>query len=318
MNLHYFYKSFLCSACAFFIITVGLAQPEGFAVLVGVQSTNAVCKPGDFFDNRATAGVGKDIDKMRQLLRQAKFKDANVKPLLTNTETTAASILKSLSDMIPKAKAGDLVVFYFSGHGDTLRDTNRDELSKFDGVLIASDRCVIDDELDPIWQKFLPGVRLVMIADACHAESSYKINFLDHRITIEPSPKRQTGTRGRNSLAEKSLQPTVRFKNEILFDQSRRDAFGTCLETALDPAQPYQMIYVSASHEATTTGGASNGSLFTDELYRNARLVDPNQPVRLTYRKLMERIDTCPSTVTYAEVGVLSPQFKNDYFLKIR
>ncbi|WP_420147438.1 caspase family protein [Spirosoma sp.] len=318
MNLRCFYKSALYSACVFFNLQIGLAQPEGYAVLVGVQTTSAVCRPSDFFDNRATAGVSKDLDKMRQLLRQARFKDANVKPLLSNTETTAAFILKSLSDLIPKAKAGDLVVFYFSGHGDTLRDTNHDELSGFDGVLIANDRCLIDDELDPIWRKFLPGVRLVMIADACHSESSYKINFLEHRLTSVSASKKQTGKKKNHSLAEKSAQPTVRFRNEILFNQSRRDAFGTCLETALDAAQPYQMIYISASHEATTTGGAASGSLFTDGLYRNARIVDPSQPVRLTYRKLLERIDTCPSTVTYAEVGQLNPQFKNDYFLKIR
>ena len=315
MSAHHLHKIVLCSICVFFNSTIGFGQQlEGYAVLVGVRSTTAVCRPSDFFDNRATAGASKDLDKMQRLLRQAKFKDANVIPLLTTTETTAASILKSLSDLVPKAKAGDLVVFYFSGHGDTLRDTNHDELSGFDGVLIASDRCLIDDELDPIWQKFQAGVRLVMIIDACHAESSYKMTFLEHRIAIKPPPDRRLTY----SLAEKSLQSSVRFKNEILFEKSRRDAFGTCLETAFDSVQPYQMIYISASHEATTTGGATNGSLFTDALYQNTRIVDPSQPIRRTYRGLLERIDTCPSTVTYAEIGSISPQFRSDYFLKIR
>ncbi|WP_168207734.1 caspase family protein [Spirosoma sp. KCTC 42546] len=320
MNLRCLYKSALCGACAFFNLKVGLAQQEGYAVLVGVRSTTAVSSKGHPFDNNATAGVAKDLEKIQKLLQAAKFKDPNIKILSSTSDTQASSILENLKSMSTKAKTGDLVVFYFSGHGDTTPDLDNDELSGMDGILVASDRRIVDDLLRPIWNSYQRGVRLVMIVDACHSGESYDFSLLEHQPTEVSASRRRTAIRQADNqrfLAITTLR-NLRFSNEIKFNNSRQTFFTSCLQAAQDPAKTYQMIYLGASHTANITGGSTTGSVFTDALYRKARQTDPNQPVRRTYRELMENLDTCPSKLSYAELGLLTQIFRTDYFLKIR
>lgn len=319
MNLNYFNKSAICVILAFLNLTLGLAQPEGYAVLVGVSTTIATNQKGQSFNNNATAGVDKDLEKMQKLLRAAKFKSENIKTLSTFSETKASSILQSLKSLSAKAKTGDLIVFYFSGHGDTATDFNKDELSGEDGVLVGSDEGIVDDLLRPIWNSYQAGVRLVMIVDACHSGASYDFTFLEHQLVEVSATNRLIAIRNadhQRTSATTALR-NIRFSNEIKFNNSRQTFFTSCLQTARDPVKTYQMIYLAASHTASTTSGSAAGSLFTDALYRKARQADPNQPVRRTYRELMENLDTCPSKLSYAELGPLTQLFRTDYFLKI-
>jgi len=65
-------------------------------------------------------------------------------------------------------------VFFFSGHGDQVTDENGDENDNKDEALAAYDRRIIDDELPPLWAKFRPGVRILMISDTCNSGTIFR------------------------------------------------------------------------------------------------------------------------------------------------
>lgn len=90
-----------------------------YGLIVGVSDYNEV-KPLDYADN--------DADIMYRLLKKTfPGNDANLK-LITNKDVTERSVKIGLNSMISKAQEGDLVVFYFSGHGDVVKDTSQNDI----------------------------------------------------------------------------------------------------------------------------------------------------------------------------------------------
>ena len=70
--------------------------------------------------------------------------------------------------------AGDIFVFYYSGHGGQQPDLNGDEQDNKDETLVAYDREVIDDKIHEALAKFPAGARLVKISDSCNSGSNYR------------------------------------------------------------------------------------------------------------------------------------------------
>src|ERR687892_533321 len=74
-----------------------------------------------------------------------------------NERATKAQIMRRLHEIIDASRPGDVVVFYFSGHGSQIRDRDGDELSDaLDELLCPYDmdwderRYIVDDEFDEI------------------------------------------------------------------------------------------------------------------------------------------------------------------------
>ena len=76
--------------------------------------------------------------------------------LLTDREATRETILDRLGALVRDARAGDVLVFQFSGHGTQVPDISVDEPDRKDEALcpvdFASGRLIIDDDLAPIMQ----------------------------------------------------------------------------------------------------------------------------------------------------------------------
>ena len=124
-------------------------------------------------DQERRDGIGgckDDADRMETLLNKKGF-DINK---LLNEQATRESILKNINDAASSLYNGDLFVFFFSGHGDQVLDKNGDENDKQDEALAAFDRQIIDDELPPLWAKFRPGVRILMISDTCNSGTIFR------------------------------------------------------------------------------------------------------------------------------------------------
>jgi uncharacterized caspase-like protein len=96
------------------------------------------------------------------------FPDSDVK-LLLDDQATKANIMTALTELVTKAKAGDVLVFTNSSHGTYVADTSGDE-EKYDEAMCpydAEDNLIVDDELRKLFATLADNVSLTVISDSC-------------------------------------------------------------------------------------------------------------------------------------------------------
>lgn len=140
------------------------------------------------------------------LQKYAGFRKSNITKL-TNRKASKAAIRKSWKRMIRKAKAGDTVLFSFSGHGFKERDVNGDEKvrnpdDQHDEVLLLSrfstksssrmKERIVDDELAK-WFKEAEKrkLRVIYLADTCYSGDSFRNTELGKVRALQPDEEQQ-------------------------------------------------------------------------------------------------------------------------------
>ncbi len=165
------------------------------AVLVGIDNynpeaaerarlsaapANAVTRPkveGDAtywrFEN--LDGALNDLALMKSALADLGVTDFVI---LRNQEATASAILAALrKNLVDDAKPGDIRIFYYSGHGNHIRNLASGEPGGEDQTIVPADNWrdvpdVRDKEISRIlWQAARKGVKVTFIADSCHSGS---------------------------------------------------------------------------------------------------------------------------------------------------
>jgi uncharacterized caspase-like protein len=149
-----------------------LARADQHALLVGVN------RYPDFKD-ADLKGAGHDVRNLRQvLIREYGFPVANVR-VLTDAQATLEGLRAAFRDLAGQTRAGDTVVFHFSGHGMQLPDDNGDEEDGLDEALCPCDTTPLgqnalrDDELDRLLNA-LPAGEVVVLLDCCHSGTATK------------------------------------------------------------------------------------------------------------------------------------------------
>jgi hypothetical protein len=99
--------------------------------------------------------------------------------ILTDCRATRDAILGGLKWLIRGAKKGDTLVFYYSGHGSQVLDTNGgEEIDGKDETIcphdFASAGMIKDDDLRTIFGGLEAGVNLDVILDSCHSGTATK------------------------------------------------------------------------------------------------------------------------------------------------
>ncbi|KAL2902111.1 Metacaspase-1, partial [Bienertia sinuspersici] len=127
---------------------------------------------------------------------------------------TRDNIRMAMAWLVAGCRAGDSLVFHYSGHGSQQRNLNGDEVDGYDETLCPLDfqtrGMIVDDEInDTLVKPLLPGVKLHAIIDACHSGTMLDLPFLcrmnesgqyvweDHR----PRSGRWKGTSGGEAIA---------------------------------------------------------------------------------------------------------------------
>ena len=102
---------------------------------------------------------------------------------LTPQKPTRSTILAEFKNLLQNSIAGDLLYFMFSGHGSTQKDTNNDEASGIDELIIPLDLLpIVDDDLKSIINQYLQsGVTLIALFDSCYSGTvlDLKYQYLD-------------------------------------------------------------------------------------------------------------------------------------------
>jgi len=143
------------------------------ALLIGINYINTPYELSGCID---------DTNRMKELLSSYGFNDFKILTDLTELKPTKSNILNELKKLIINAKAGDLLFFYYSGHGSYTYDRNGDETDGKDEMLVSLDSLpVLDDELKTILQTHLSReITIIGMFDSCHSGTvlDLKYNYL--------------------------------------------------------------------------------------------------------------------------------------------
>lgn len=136
------------------------------ALMVGIN---------DYKSINELSGCINDVTNMRSILiTYLGFTNKDIR-VLTNSRATKANIMARLGWLTKNAKAGDYLVFHYSGHGSQIRDRDGDELSDNMDELICpydmdwDDTFITDDDLNKTFKALPDGVLLEVFLDACHS-----------------------------------------------------------------------------------------------------------------------------------------------------
>jgi len=171
-----------------------LANPPkpaaGPAVIVPTISGNrmALCIGIDAYasPNRLNGCVN-DARTWSQTLSQSGFQPK----LLLDSEATHDGIVNALNGMIRGSKAGDVLVFQYSGHGTTVPDDTGRTVDGVEEAMVPVDfsasnpQLLMDFELATIFNSLPAGVNLTCFIDCCHSGTIT-------RLLIGLTPQRST------------------------------------------------------------------------------------------------------------------------------
>jgi hypothetical protein len=125
------------------------------------------------FDN--LEGAVNDVHLMKGVLESLGFQDFVV---LTDQDASADAILQALQkNLVDDAQPGDLRLFYYSGHGNHVRNRASTEQQQEDQTLVPADNWrntpdIRDKEISRIlFRAARKGVIVTFIADSCHSGS---------------------------------------------------------------------------------------------------------------------------------------------------
>lgn len=138
-------------------------------------------------------GCENDARDMRQLATEQGFTPS----LLINEEATAPAVLAGITAAADALNVGDFFLLTYSGHGSQVPDPTGEEPDGLDETLVLYDRQLLDDELSGLWDRFRPGVRILMLSDSCHSGTVARATELAYRAYSAATEETPAGYRER-------------------------------------------------------------------------------------------------------------------------
>lgn len=120
-------------------------------------------------------GCVNDVTDMANTLSVLGFVPASPKSMMiaTDRRATRKAILEGIGWLVEGAKPGDILAFYYSGHGSQVIDLNSEEPDGKDETICPHDfvsaGMITDDDLQAAIGSIPDGVTLEVILDSCHS-----------------------------------------------------------------------------------------------------------------------------------------------------
>jgi hypothetical protein len=99
---------------------------------------------------------------------------------LLSAEATADAVLDKIRRAAQDARAGDIFVLTYAGHGGQFDDLTNDESDRKDETWCLYDREILDDEISMALAAFRDGVRVVVLSDSCHSGTVTRKRYNDY------------------------------------------------------------------------------------------------------------------------------------------
>lgn len=164
---------------------------------------------------RSLKGCVNDVHNIIDILTNIYGFSSNEIRTLLNENVTRNSLVNQLSWFLDKLKEGDVLFFYFSGYGSTIRvqefdgkkheDHFEEALCLYDIDFRNPDTFLLDDDFNCILDLIPNGVSLTICIDSCH--SGPVIGDLNSLISEKevPLPNKKTKIRFMRSQADPAL-----------------------------------------------------------------------------------------------------------------
>jgi len=243
-------------------LLIGINHYERFAP-PGVQLEAGVGPSGRDLITQPLDGSVNDAEAMRDLLRDRfNFDLAHIR-LLEDTAATREHVIGAIQQLVADAQPGDVVVFYYAGHGSQ-RVNSGSKPTGYDQTIVPADANtgvfdVRNKELarlfGPLLQK---GVTLTLIFDSCHSGA----------ITRGPEP--------RYNQRWAALDP--RDAADSVTPPALEDGGALVLSAAQD--------YETAAEIPRDNGDTLPHGLFTSALLSVLRSAAPGEPATRIYQQV--------------------------------
>jgi hypothetical protein len=176
----------LSLACiALFACFSAIGQPAKRALLIGIDDYTASTLPAvsavahrGWPDLRGGANDVRILTDM--LVLRYGFARTNI-VTLTNQQATRAAILRTIDEhLVRPTRKGDIVFYYFAGHGAQVPNPASDEPDRRDESIVPADSRrgapdIRDKELRPLFNRILDrGAHLTLLLDHCHSGSGFR------------------------------------------------------------------------------------------------------------------------------------------------
>jgi hypothetical protein len=168
-----------------FITVSATAQPARRALLIGIDdytaSTLPAAGPKQHRGWPDLQGAANDVRILSEMLvLRYGFERKNV-VTLTNQQATREAILRSIEQhLVRPARKGDVVFYYFAGHGAQVPNAASDEPDRRDESIVPADSRrgaddIRDKDLRPLFNRILDrGAHLTLLLDHCHSGSGFR------------------------------------------------------------------------------------------------------------------------------------------------
>ena len=124
-------------------------------------------------------GCINDTNSINTLISNCNFQKISILTDNTEKKPNRANILIEFKNLLINSQSGDVLLFFYSGHGSYISDKNNNEKSKNDQMIIPCDlNGIIDDELKSIIQTNLKkDVTLIALFDSCFSGSVLDLKY---------------------------------------------------------------------------------------------------------------------------------------------
>lgn len=248
---------------------------KALALLVGLKSVDSRSYPSQ--DGRPWSGENgcwgceEDVKKVDAILKGNQFETTQ----LLTAQATKRAVLGKISLAADRLQAGDIFVFFFSGHGGQRPDAEGLEQDGFDETICCYDGEIVDDSLRNLWRSFRRDVRIVMLSDSCHSGTNYG----DDRSVEDPAMHAMLIHIGacRDDQTSEGLYNGGVFTNALV--QAYREGYG------IDNYRGLQQRILSITQRKTQK--ATYNEYGTDKVhfptFRTQRPFDSSWPIVVTH-----------------------------------
>jgi hypothetical protein len=124
-------------------------------------------------------GCVNDVTNLGHVLREYYGFTASDVTVLTDFAATKAAVERAIRTLVTGARAGDVLLLHYSGHGANVPDKNGDEADARDEILCPTDldwkRPLTDDWLRRTFNRLRARVSLTVIMDCCHSGTNTRV-----------------------------------------------------------------------------------------------------------------------------------------------